>query len=155
MARLLIDLTAFAFRRFAHPDPPKGDSPNKSKQGPLPQSLDWRTIENGKYITPVMNQGACGSCYAVSTATIELYTNFCLFSMPMHAHTHVPHVSRPITTCVSHFRLFTQVATADVATMRLRIQTQGRDNTTLSAQSVVSCSSTNQVLHNLFDALSD
>jgi len=87
--------------RFAHPKPVK--RPRKSlpePQGPLPESLDWRTIEGGKYMTPVINQGGCGSCFAV--------------------------------------------AATDVASMRLRINTKGKDTTILSPQHVVSCSVTNQ-----------
>merc|ERR1719331_1190140 len=85
--------------RFAHPNP-KHQSSRPPEQGPLPESLDWRTVDGGKYATPVVNQGSCGSCFAVSTA--------------------------------------------DVASMRLRIATKGKDKTILSAQHVVSCSVTNQ-----------
>ena len=48
----------------------------------------------------------------------------------------------------SHTSWFVQqVAATDVASMRLRINTKGKDTTILSPQHVVSCSVTNQVSH--------
>jgi cathepsin C len=32
----------------------------------LPKQLDWRNKDGQNYITPVVNQGSCGSCYAVA-----------------------------------------------------------------------------------------
>merc|ERR1712072_1655403 len=32
----------------------------------LPKQLDWRNKDGHNYITPVVNQGSCGSCYAVA-----------------------------------------------------------------------------------------
>jgi cathepsin C len=34
----------------------------------LPKVFDWRTVEGGKYLFPVINQGSCGSCFAVAVA---------------------------------------------------------------------------------------
>lgn len=40
----------------------------------LPTSWDWRNVNNKNWITPVHNQGACGSCVAfASTAAVEIH----------------------------------------------------------------------------------
>lgn len=35
-----------------------------------PASLDWREVEGGKFTTPVVDQGNCGSCFAISAADV-------------------------------------------------------------------------------------
>merc|ERR1712023_616633 len=32
----------------------------------LPKQLDWRNKDGQNYVGPVVNQGSCGSCYAVA-----------------------------------------------------------------------------------------
>ncbi len=34
---------------------------------PTPESFDWRNVNGTNYVSPVRNQGKCGSCYAFSS----------------------------------------------------------------------------------------
>lgn len=42
----------------------------------LPATLDWRAYNGVNYVTPIRNQGSCGSCWAFGTsAALEAVTN--------------------------------------------------------------------------------
>ena len=46
----------------------------------LPEEFDWRNVDGKDYVSPVRNQGTCGSCYAFGTlamfeARVRILTN--------------------------------------------------------------------------------
>ena len=46
----------------------------------LPEEFDWRNVDGKDYVSPVRNQGWCGSCYAFGTlamfeARVRILTN--------------------------------------------------------------------------------
>ena len=47
--------------------------PNTARQS-LPSSIDWRNISGKSYVSPIRNQGKCGSCWAYTAVSdLESY----------------------------------------------------------------------------------
>jgi cathepsin C len=63
------------FGQFMFPDVSIASPETKQRVKSLPLTMDWREVEGKSYVTPIRNQGQCGSCYAFgSTAMLESRT---------------------------------------------------------------------------------
>jgi cathepsin C len=63
------------FGQFMFPDVSMASPETKQRVKSLPLTMDWREVEGKSYVTPIRNQGQCGSCYAFgSTAMLESRT---------------------------------------------------------------------------------
>nr|XP_033805114.1 dipeptidyl peptidase 1 [Geotrypetes seraphini] len=66
--------------RIPRPKPSPLISSEKVDPSEIPESWDWRNVNGVNYVSPVRNQGSCGSCYSFATmgmleARIRIRTN--------------------------------------------------------------------------------
>ncbi|XP_058961544.2 dipeptidyl peptidase 1-like [Pocillopora verrucosa] len=54
-------------KRQNFPKPSKVKEADLLKAQVLPEEFDWRNVDGKNYVSPIRNQGSCGSCYAFGT----------------------------------------------------------------------------------------
>lgn len=56
----------------SRPSPAPATAEQKARVALLPKSFDWRNVSGVNYVSPVRDQGGCGSCYSfASMANLE------------------------------------------------------------------------------------
>lgn len=57
-------------RNFRNPPPAPVTEEQRKLAMALPDEFDWRNVSGVNYVSPVRNQGGCGSCYAFSAMAL-------------------------------------------------------------------------------------
>ncbi|RUS75038.1 hypothetical protein EGW08_017219 [Elysia chlorotica] len=65
---------------FSRPKPAPLTAEHERVRESLPESFDWRNVDGVSFVSPVRDQGSCGSCYAFASmamaeARVKLQTN--------------------------------------------------------------------------------
>ena len=70
VADMMLLLGRGRFRKQAQVPSVPDQRPDPEKYKDIPESWDWRLIDGGKYVTPVVEQASCGSCYAIAATDV-------------------------------------------------------------------------------------
>ncbi|KAH7933067.1 hypothetical protein HPB49_007726 [Dermacentor silvarum] len=57
-------------RNFRNPPPAPVTEEQRKLASALPEKFDWRNVSGVNYVSPVRNQGGCGSCYAFASMAL-------------------------------------------------------------------------------------
>ncbi|XP_017463713.1 PREDICTED: dipeptidyl peptidase 1-like, partial [Rhagoletis zephyria] len=57
-------------RLASRPKPKEVDEETKRRAAALPEEFDWRNVDGVNYVSPVRDQGSCGSCYIFSSMAL-------------------------------------------------------------------------------------
>ncbi|XP_077528920.1 dipeptidyl peptidase 1-like [Haemaphysalis longicornis] len=57
-------------RKFRNPPPAPVTEEQKKLASSLPEEFDWRNVSGVNYVSPIRNQGGCGSCYAFASMAL-------------------------------------------------------------------------------------
>ena len=55
----------------SRPKPAKLDKETEMIAAELPSEFDWRNVSGVSYVSPIRNQGSCGSCYAFAASKYQ------------------------------------------------------------------------------------
>ena len=67
---------------LSNPSPAKPSLNTLIAASRLPESFDWRNIDGINFISPIRNQGGCGSCYSFGNTKMSVFfINFNYFKL--------------------------------------------------------------------------